>query len=421
MQFIDESTIRVEAGKGGHGCLSFRREKYVAKGGPDGGDGGDGGTVVLVGDSALNTLIDFRFQPLYKAGNGQPGSGRNKTGAGGDDRRVKVPVGTSVVDEETLETIGDVVRDGQELVVAEGGRHGAGNARFKSSTNRAPRKTTPGDLGEQRVLRLQLKLLADVGLLGLPNAGKSTLVSTISAARPKVADYPFTTLVPSLGVVGVGGDSSFVVADIPGIIEGAAVGAGLGAQFLRHLSRTRILVHLVDAAPLDGSDPLENAQIVAAEVLEYSEALAERPIWLVLNKTDLLDEASLAELQAEFADAFPGQPLYAISAVTGSGLTSLVNALQEAVAGIRERLAIDEDYAEAQAELEARINEDVLASALLARPQRLSRDEPLAAGSGTGGAGLEDVDAEDGVRDEDGVYDEDDDDEDGPEVVYVHE
>ncbi|TNF87177.1 MAG: Obg family GTPase CgtA, partial [Gammaproteobacteria bacterium] len=377
--------------------------KYIAKGGPDGGDGGDGGAVILVGDSALNTLIDFRYQPLYKAANGQPGSGRNKTGAKGENRLVKVPVGTSVVDEETLETIGDVVRDGQKLVVAEGGRHGVGNAHFKSSTNRAPRRTTPGTPGEHRVLRLQLKLLADVGLLGLPNAGKSTLVSTISAARPKVADYPFTTLVPSLGVVGVGSDSSFVVADIPGIIEGAAEGAGLGAQFLRHLSRTRVLIHLIDAAPVDGSDPLENAQVVASEVLEYSEALAERPIWLVLNKSDLLDDESRDALEAQFRDAFPDHPLYTVSAATGAGLDVLVNALQQAIAEMRERLATDEAYAEAQAELEARINEDVLASALHARPPRRSAEDVLS-------------EAGEPAIDDDDLPDDDE-----PEVVYVHE
>jgi len=403
MQFIDEATIRVEAGKGGQGCLSFRREKYIAKGGPDGGDGGDGGAVILVGDNALNTLIDFRYQPLYRAANGQPGSGRNKTGAKGEDRRVKVPVGTSVVDEETLETIGDVVRHGQELIVAEGGRHGVGNAHFKSSTNRAPRRTTPGAPGEHRVLRLQLKLLADVGLLGLPNAGKSTLVSTISAARPKVADYPFTTLVPSLGVVGAGSDSSFVVADIPGIIEGAAEGAGLGSQFLRHLSRTRVLIHLVDAAPVDGSDPLENAQVVASEVLEYSEALAERPIWLVLNKIDLLDDEARLGLEREFREAFPDEAIYTISAATGAGLDVLVSALQQAVAEMRERLATDEAYAEAQADLEARINEDVLASALNIRPPKQS------AGDAADEAGEAIID------------DDDDQDGDGPEVVYVHD
>ena len=285
-----------------------------------------------MGDSVLNTLIDFRYQPLYRAANGQPGSGRNKTGAKGDDRLVKVPVGTSVVDEETLETIGDVVRHGQELIVAQGGRHGVGNAHFKSSTNRAPRRTTPGQPGEQRTLRLQLKLLADVGLLGLPNAGKSTLVSTISAARPKVADYPFTTLVPSLGVVGVGSDSSFVVADIPGIIEGAAEGAGLGAQFLRHLSRTRVLLHLVDVSPVDGSDPLENAQVVFAEVLEYSEALAERPIWIVLNKCDLLAEDELQQRRRQLAAALDWQgPLYLISALTGRGTAELVQQLMSAL------------------------------------------------------------------------------------------
>jgi len=408
MQFIDEATIRVEAGKGGQGCLSFRREKYVAKGGPDGGDGGHGGAVILVGDNALNTLIDFRYQPLYRAANGQPGSGRNKTGGKGENRRVKVPVGTSVVDEETLETIGDVVAHGQALIVAEGGRHGIGNAHFKSSTNRAPRRTTPGEPGEHRVLRLQLKLLADVGLLGLPNAGKSTFVSTISAARPKVADYPFTTLVPSLGVVGAGSDSSFVVADIPGIIEGAAEGAGLGAQFLRHLSRTRVLIHLVDAAPMDGSDPLENALTVATEVTEYSEALAERPIWLVLNKSDLLDDASQTALVAEFRDAFPGEKIYTISAATGAGLTELVNALQRFVAEMRERLAADEEYAQAQAALEVRINEDVLASALNVRPQRKSAIDDS---SESDASSLHDDDTDD----------DESDDGDGPEVVYVHE
>ncbi|MFU8817487.1 MAG: GTPase ObgE, partial [Pseudomonadales bacterium] len=248
MQFIDEASIRVEAGKGGNGCLSFRREKYIAKGGPDGGDGGDGGDVILVADHALNTLVDFRFQPLYRAQHGQPGSGRNKTGARGQDSRVRVPVGTSVVDEETLETLGDLTEEGDELLVAHGGRRGLGNTRFKSSTNRAPRRTIPGAPGEVRQLRLQLKLIADVGLLGMPNAGKSTLISSVSAARPKVADYPFTTLTPSLGVVKrPGRDASLVMADIPGLIRGAAEGAGLGVQFLRHLARTRILLHLVEA------------------------------------------------------------------------------------------------------------------------------------------------------------------------------
>jgi GTP-binding protein len=394
MQFIDEASIRVEAGKGGNGCLSFRREKYIARGGPDGGDGGDGGAVVLVGDSALNTLIDFRYQPLYRAGNGQPGSGRNKTGAKGADRRVKVPVGTSVVDEETLETLGDVTAEGQELVVVEGGRHGVGNAHFKSSTNRAPRRTIPGAPGEQRILRLQLKLLADVGLLGLPNAGKSTLVGVVSAARPKIADYPFTTLTPSLGVVGADSDTSFVIADIPGIIEGASEGAGLGTQFLRHLSRTRILLHLVDGAPIDGSNPLANAQTVSREVAGYSAALAERPIWLVVSKADLLAADERETLLAELRQQFPGQPVHAISAVTGAGVAELVGALKTTVRELRIRLLEDEDFAAQQAELAERIHADVLARALEARPRRLP--EPS-------------------VEDDDGG------DDDEAEVVYVHE
>jgi len=404
MQFIDEAIIRAEAGKGGHGCLSFRREKYVAKGGPDGGDGGVGGNVILVGDTALNTLIDFRYQPLYRAGNGQPGSGRNKTGAKGQDKRIKVPVGTSVVDEETLETLGDIVREGQELVVAEGGRHGVGNAHFKSSTNRAPRRTTPGEPGEHRILRLQLKLLADVGLLGLPNAGKSTLISTVSAARPKVADYPFTTLVPNLGVVGADSDSSFVMADIPGIIEGAADGAGLGSQFLRHLSRTRILLHLVDAAPVDGGLALANAELVEEEVASYSPALVERPIWIVVTKLDLIDDAEQAQLLDDLARTFPGRRIFGISAATGEGLSTLTDALREAIADIRSRLVNDEAFAEAQLDLETRINADVLANALRARPRKLA--------GGQSAEDLSDVDDDDP---------DDPDDEDGPEVVYVNE
>ncbi len=410
MQFIDEATIRVEAGKGGNGCLSFRREKYIARGGPDGGDGGDGGAVILVGDSALNTLIDFRYQPLYRAGNGQPGMGRNKTGAKGETKRVKVPVGTSVVDEETLETLGDVVAEGQELIVAEGGRHGMGNAHFKSSTNRAPRRTTPGQLGEHRVLRLQLKLLADVGLLGLPNAGKSTLVSALSAARPKIADYPFTTLAPSLGVVRVGSEASFVIADIPGIIEGASDGAGLGAQFLRHLSRTRILLHLIDAAPLDGTDPIDNAMTVMAEVKSYSAALAERPIWLALNKTDLLDADSLEALRERLADAFPERRQLQISAATGAGLTELTAALMREIVETRERLQDDEAFREAQRALEARIGEDVLASALLVRPQKAPQRREDDA-----------YDADDDPEQIQGFDDDLDDDEDGPEVIYVRD
>jgi GTPase len=369
MQFIDEASIRVEAGNGGNGCLSFRREKYVPKGGPDGGDGGDGGDVVLVGDHALNTLVDFRFQPLYRAQHGQGGSGRNKTGAAGESMRIRVPVGTSVIDEETLETLGDLTDEGQELLVARGGRHGLGNTRFKSSTNRAPRRTTPGEPGEVRQLRLQLKLIADVGLLGMPNAGKSTLVSAVSAARPKIADYPFTTLVPSLGVVKMPGrDASLVMADIPGLIRGAAAGAGLGVQFLRHVARTRILLHLIDVKPADGSDPLANARVIEAEVAAYSPALAERPLWTVLNKIDLLDDDERRDCLEEFRRAFPGRPLFAVSAVAGDGLDVLVHALLDAVDQHRRALRDDEDFAAAEAELEARISDDVLKSALARRP-----------------------------------------------------
>ena len=370
MQFIDEAIIRVEAGKGGNGCLSFRREKYIAKGGPDGGDGGDGGDVLLVADDALNTLVDFRYQPLYRAASGEQGSGRNKTGAGGDSRRVKVPVGTSVIDEDTLESLGDLTEPGQELLVARGGRRGLGNTRFKSSVNRAPRRTTPGEPGEVRQLRLQLKLLADVGLLGLPNAGKSTLISKVSAARPKVADYPFTTLVPSLGVVRIDSDASFVMADIPGLIAGAAEGAGLGVQFLRHLARTRVLLHLVELAPLDGSDPLSNAHLIEDELAAYSAALTERPIWTVLTKADVADAALTEATRAAFAETFPERPIFVISAVTGAGLDVLVQAVMAKILEIRTALAEDPAFVESQAALEARISADVLESALIRRPRR---------------------------------------------------
>ncbi len=257
MKFVDEATIDVKAGDGGNGCVSFRREKYIPFGGPDGGDGGDGGSVYLVADSNLNTLADFRFERRFQAQRGENGRGRNCTGKSGADREVRVPVGTLVYQDDTDELMGDLVEDGQRLLVARGGFHGLGNLRYKSSTNRAPRQSKPGTPGEQRSLRLELKLLADVGLLGKPNAGKSTLIRAISAARPKVADYPFTTLYPNLGVVRAGPQRSFVVADIPGLIEGAAEGAGLGVQFLKHLSRTGLLLHLVDVAPLDGSDPVD--------------------------------------------------------------------------------------------------------------------------------------------------------------------
>ena len=363
MQFIDEAKIHVRAGKGGDGALSFRREKYVAKGGPDGGDGGDGGDVLLVADEALNTLVDFRHQPRQLAGDGQPGGGRNKTGAHGQDRVVRVPLGTAVINlappglqdldkplaaagrpcstaestssQSASEVLGDLSETGQRLLVARGGRRGLGNARFKSATNQAPRKTTLGGLGEARDLTLQLRLLADVGLLGMPNAGKSTLLSVVSAARPKVAGYPFTTLSPNLGVVRAAADASFVVADVPGLIAGAAAGAGLGVQFLRHLSRTRLLLHLLDACPADGADPLANAASIEAELKAYSPALAERPAWLVLNKVDLLDEANLERLIDRLGKAFPERRVLAVSALTGVGLKALVAQAASALAETR--------------------------------------------------------------------------------------
>ncbi|HEY5717898.1 MAG TPA: GTPase ObgE, partial [Motiliproteus sp.] len=262
MKFVDEVVISVEAGKGGNGCLSFRREKFIEKGGPDGGDGGDGGSVWMEADQSLNTLVDYRFQRRYKAENGRQGMSRNCTGAKGDELVLKVPVGTTVIDEDTGEVLCDLTRVGQCEKVAQGGFHGLGNTRFKSSVNRAPRQTTNGSLGESRNLKLELKVLADVGLLGLPNAGKSTFIRAVSAAKPKVANYPFTTLVPNLGVVRIEQDHSFVIADIPGLIEGAAEGAGLGIRFLKHLARTRLLLHLVDMSPWDGTEPAESAQVI---------------------------------------------------------------------------------------------------------------------------------------------------------------
>ncbi|HEX5636870.1 MAG TPA: Obg family GTPase CgtA, partial [Gammaproteobacteria bacterium] len=277
MRFVDEVTIKVIAGDGGNGVAHFMREKFIPKGGPDGGDGGDGGSVILVGSDDLNTLADFRHVRTYEAERGQNGAGRNMTGAAGADKRVLVPVGTLVYDVDTDELIGDITQDGQELLVARGGWHGLGNTRYKSSVNRTPRQCTPGTKGERRELRMELKVLADVGLLGLPNAGKSTLIRAVSSARPKVADYPFTTLYPNLGVVRVDTNRSFVIADIPGIIEGAAEGAGLGIQFLKHLSRTRILLHVIDIAPFDESDPVVDAKKIVHELEKFNPELLDEP------------------------------------------------------------------------------------------------------------------------------------------------
>ena len=386
MKFIDEASISVDAGKGGNGCLSFRREKYIARGGPDGGDGGTGGSIYLVADAALNTLVDFRYQPRYRARNGQPGSGRNRTGANGDDLQVQVPVGTTVIDETNHQVLGDLLDAGERLLVAQGGERGLGNARFKSSTNRAPRRTVPGGPGESRQLRLQLKLLADVGLLGLPNAGKSTLLSRLSASRPKVADYPFTTLVPSLGVVGAGGERSFVLADIPGLIAGAASGAGLGTRFLRHLTRTRLLLHLVDAAPVDDSDVIDNLRLVEKELLAYSPAFADRPIAIALNKIDLLPVDALEHLRQRIAATWPDRRLFLLSAVTGVGLQDLEHALTDWVHEERERLREDEAAAALESVHQQRLTEDVLTRSLGPAPDPLEvNDDTLDTGDDQGG------------------------------------
>ncbi|WP_116813452.1 Obg family GTPase CgtA [Steroidobacter cummioxidans] len=289
MRFVDEATIKVQAGNGGRGAASFRREKFIPFGGPDGGDGGKGADIYLVGKAGINTLADFRYNRSFRAPHGTAGMSKDMTGAGGTDLEVEVPIGTTIVDVDTEEALGDVTEPGQRLLVAKGGKGGWGNTRFKTSTNRTPRKAMPGLPGEKRDLRLELKVMADIGLLGLPNAGKSTLIRAVSAAKPKVADYPFTTLHPNLGVVRVGVHRSFVMADIPGLIEGAADGAGLGIQFLKHLQRTRVLLHLIDVSPPDPeADPVQDARAIIAELKKFSADLAEKERWLILNKVDLL-------------------------------------------------------------------------------------------------------------------------------------
>ncbi|MFN9737932.1 MAG: Obg family GTPase CgtA [Pseudomonadota bacterium] len=321
MKFVDEAEITVTAGARGNGAISFRREKFIPFGGPDGGDGGKGGDVWLVADEGLNTLIDFRHQRVFRARRGGNGMGRQMTGPGGEDEFIRVPVGTSVVNVSTEEEIGDLTAHGQRLLVARGGDGGRGNIHFKSSTNRAPRKSTPGYPGEERLIRLELKLLADVGLLGFPNAGKSTFIRAVSAARPRVADYPFTTLHPNLGVVRIETDRSFVVADIPGIIEGAAEGAGLGIQFLKHVMRTRLLLHLVDMAPADESiDPAAQVRVIVKELKAFDAELATRPRWLVFNKADLLpaDEAKARAKDLVRRLRWKG-PWFLVSAATGEG------------------------------------------------------------------------------------------------------
>ena len=341
MKFVDEATIRVIAGNGGHGCLSFRREKYVERGGPDGGDGGRGGSVYLVADPSLNTLADFRVARKFKAETGQGGAGRNMTGRSGEDLEVLVPQGTVVHDIDTGELICDLTTEGQRQMVAEGGRGGMGNTRFKSSTNRAPRKTTNGTPGESRHLKLELKVLADVGLLGMPNAGKSTLITAMSQAKPRIADYPFTTLHPNLGVVRVGRLQSFVMADIPGLIEGAAEGAGLGIQFLKHLQRTRLLLHLVDIAPIDPeADPAQEVKAIAAELAKFSEELADKPRWLVINKIDLLSDEDQEVARQMLLDELEWDgPVFEVSAATGEGTEALGHAVIQALEELEEEEA----------------------------------------------------------------------------------
>jgi len=331
VKFIDEARIEVIAGDGGNGSASFRREKYVPRGGPDGGDGGRGGSVILVADRNINTLIDYRYARIHRAGRGENGRGADQYGKGADDVVLRVPVGTVVTDEETGERLADLAADGERVVAARGGKGGLGNLHFKSSTNRAPRQFTRGEEGEKRTLRLELRVLADVGLLGMPNAGKSTLIRAVSAARPKVADYPFTTLAPHLGVVRTDESRSFVIADIPGLIEGAADGAGLGVRFLRHLQRTRLLLHVVDLAPLDPeSDPVRDAKAIVAELKRHDAALYRKPRWLVLNKLDLVPPEERAARVAAFVKALRWKgPVFAVTAISGEGCRELVGRIQD--------------------------------------------------------------------------------------------
>lgn len=345
MKFVDEATIKVFAGNGGSGCLSFRREKFIPKGGPDGGDGGDGGSIFLEAKTELNTLIDFRYTRSFKAENGSQGSGSDCTGSKGDDLYISVPVGTIVTVTETGEIIGDLTFPEQKLLVAKGGFHGLGNTRFKSSRNRTPRQTTPGKEGESREIKLELSLLADVGLLGLPNSGKSTLVQRVSAARPKVADYPFTTMVPNLGVVRLDSERSFVIADIPGVIKGASDGAGLGMRFLKHLTRTKLILHLVDISPLDGSSPKHAVEEIERELEKFSPTLATEHRWLVVNKADLLSndehERVLKELIADLQ--WKGR-FFLISGATGLGMELLCNSIYSHIDNLREKEESNPDY-----------------------------------------------------------------------------
>lgn len=404
MKFVDEVSIFVKAGDGGNGMMSFRREKFIEKGGPNGGDGGDGGSVYLEADENLNTLVDYRYTRRFQAQNGQKGGSTDCTGAKGEDLILPVPVGTTVIDAATQEIMGDLTKAGERLLVAQGGWHGLGNTRFKSSTNRAPRQTTPGKPGDARDLKLELKVLADVGLLGLPNAGKSTFIRSVSAAKPKVADYPFTTLVPNLGVVSVGRYKSFVIADIPGLIEGASEGAGLGIRFLKHLARTRLLLHLVDMAPLDGSDPADAAEVILNELEKFSPALTQRDRWLVLNKADQLLEEEREERVRQVVERLGWKgPVFVISALESEGTEALSQAIMRYLDERAVRIAEEPDYAEALAELDRQIEDEARA-----RLQELDDQRALRR------AGVKSVEEAD-----DDDFDDDDDDEGGAEIIYV--
>lgn len=380
MKFVDEAAIHVEAGNGGNGMMSFRREKFISKGGPDGGDGGDGGSVFLVADENLNTLIDYRFMPKYRAENGEKGGSKDCTGAKGEDLLLPVPVGTTIIEADTEEVFGDLTEHGQKLKVAQGGFHGLGNTRFKTSTNRTPRKTSPGTEGEMRNLKLELKVLADVGMLGLPNAGKSSFIRAVSSAKPKVADYPFTTLIPNLGVVKVQQYRSFVIADIPGLIEGASEGAGLGVRFLKHLTRCRLLLHMVDVAPIDESNPVENVRVIANELQKFSPTLATRDRWLLLNKIDLLDPEEAEERCQAIIDELQWTgPVFRISALHRDGTPALAGRIMDHLEAIwaeeSENPEVREREAELQNQMAAEARERIEELRIAMREARLARGD----------------------------------------------
>ncbi|MEB0042467.1 MULTISPECIES: Obg family GTPase CgtA [unclassified Pseudomonas] len=407
MKFVDEVSIRVKAGDGGNGCMSFRREKFIENGGPNGGDGGDGGSIYMIADENLNTLVDYRYTRHFDAERGSNGGSADCTGKKGEEMVLRVPVGTTVIDAATQEIIGDLTKAGQRLLVASGGWHGLGNTRFKSSTNRAPRQTSPGKFGDQRDLKLELKVLADVGLLGLPNAGKSTFIRSVSAAKPKVADYPFTTLIPNLGVVSVDRWKSFVVADIPGLIEGASDGAGLGIRFLKHLARTRLLLHLVDMAPLDETSAPDAAEVIVNELVKFSPSLADRDRWLVLNKCDQILEEEHEERVKEIVDRLEWTgPVYVISAISKQGTEQLSRDIMRYLEERNLRIVEDPVFARELAELDQNIEDE-------ARAQLQALDDARTLRR-TGVKSVHDAE-------EDVWGDDDEDDEDGPEIIYVRD